>query len=168
MEIARLVLDYLKVFAWPLLVVIVLLVARKSLPTFLADLAHRLESIKAGGAELKFSPAQQAALAAADQLSKATESATGAQSQVSDLSPDLRRLTPRNSASKIFRNMRLTLYSQVKQVCTENRLPVTWKGEPTQEPPSGIRLDVPRWEDISDTTSIQVVNYSRQERVRRG
>ncbi|MDT0550868.1 hypothetical protein, partial [Streptomyces lonegramiae] len=120
-----------------------------------------LESIKAGGAELKFSPAERAAQAAADQLAKATESATGEQSEIPDLSPELRRLTPRSSASKIFRNMRLTLYSQVKQVCNENGLPMILKGEQTLEPPSGILPDV-RWEDISETMR-SIASASRVE-----
>ena len=151
MEIAQLVLDYLKVLVWPAVVAIVLFMARKSLPTLLPDLAERLESFKAGGAEIKFRAAQQAALAAADQLSKAAEPATSGQSQIADLSPDLRRLTPRSSASKIFRNMRVTLYSQIKRVCNENRLPFIWKGEPTTEPPSGVLIAAPAWEDITNT-----------------
>lgn len=147
MEIARLVLDYLKVLAWPLLGVVVLVITRRSYPDFLAELGRRLESFRAGGAEFKFAPAEKAA----EQLSKATESVADEQSDNSDISPDLLRLTPRSSASKIFRNMRVTLYSQVKRVCTENRLPVIWKGEPTLEPPSGILLDAPSWEDIANT-----------------
>jgi hypothetical protein len=143
MNIAQLILDYLKALQWPLVVIGALVILRKSLP----ELIGRIESLKFGGSEFRFSAAGraiEAVVALPDERTTSEE-----QPSTEDLLPGVYRFTPRSSASKIFRNLRVSLYHGITQANAVYGLPLVEDGRVVLEPPKGLLRDAPRWGDLA-------------------
>jgi hypothetical protein len=142
MNIAQLILDYLKALQWPLVVIGALVILRKSLP----ELIGRMESLRFGGSEFKFSAAERAIEAVGALPDGGTTSEE--QPATDDLLPGIYRFAPRSSASKIFRNLRVSLYHGITQANAVYGLPLIEDGRVVLGPPKGLLRDAPRWEDL--------------------
>lgn len=159
MEIARLVLDYTQALIWPIVVIVILAVLRDKLPS----LIERARSFKfPGGTEIQFDTIQaQAAGTAADKIAAATTQAASDQrgTPITSSDIDMPQLAYSSgySASKIFRNLRLSLLGVIEQVEIDYNLRPIKDGAVRSQRRTGVLIDPPRWDDL--VASLRRLSY---------
>jgi hypothetical protein len=110
MDVARLVLEYLKALVWPVALVVALVVFRRVLP----DLLSRLRSVEALGAKAEFAE-RLADVSGQLEDAAATSPPKGADDGQDGVVPPEDLFSPRRSSTKNLRGLRFNLQAIVEQ-----------------------------------------------------